>query len=133
MRIIVAGGRDFSNYEFLAQRCADMIKHIYERPDKFNWVFHKDIEFVLGGAKGADSLGLRFAKENKFAYKVIEADWDIYGKSAGYIRNEQMANYATEDSRLGILLAFWDGESKGTKHMIDLANKYNMIVWIVKY
>jgi hypothetical protein len=132
MRIIVAGGRDFDDYESLAQKCADMIKYIYENPSLFGWIFHKDIEFVLGGANGADSLGLKFAKENLYEYKVMNADWDTYGKSAGYIRNEQMAKYAIEDNN-AILLAFWDGVSKGTSHMIELAKKHGLIVWLVRY
>ncbi len=61
--------------------------------------------------------------------KIIEfpADWEKFGKKAGYIRNEEMAKYS--DS----CIVFWDGKSKGTKHMIELAKKYNLNLKIVKY
>jgi len=61
----------------------------------------------------------------------MSADWDKYGKSAGYKRNEEMAIYSKEDN--GVLIAFWDEVSKGTKHMIDLANKHGLKVFVVKY
>ena len=63
----------------------------------------------------------------------MPANWDLYGKSAGFRRNIEMADYAIADNSRGILLAFWDGKSKGTKHMIDIANKYKMEVNIVYY
>lgn len=132
MRIIIAGSRTFNNYDILNQRCSKMVQYIYDNPLIFNWVFHKDIEFVLGGARGADSLGLRFAKENNFAYRVMDADWDTHGKSAGYIRNEQMADYVSEHG-LGILMAFWDGISHGTANMIKIAKRFGIIVWVVRY
>lgn len=63
----------------------------------------------------------------------MAANWDLYGKSAGYRRNEDMAKYAKEDTNIGVLIAFWDRVSKGTKHMIDLANKYRLRVFVVNY
>jgi len=60
----------------------------------------------------------------------MAAEWDKYGKSAGYKRNEQMAIYAKEDN--GVLIAFHNG-SKGTKHMIDLANKHGLRVFVIKF
>jgi hypothetical protein len=62
----------------------------------------------------------------------MSADWEKYGKRAGYIRNEEMAKYAKQDE-IGIAICVWDGESKGTKHMIDLAKKYDLQVFIVKF
>jgi hypothetical protein len=52
------------------------------------------------------------------------ADWERYGKSAGYRRNKEMALVAQA------LVAFWDGESLGTKHMIDIAHKYKLTIKI---
>lgn len=52
-------------------------------------------------------------------------------KSAGYIRNKAMAEYAAQET--GILFAFWDGQSKGTKHMIDLAYQYGLDVHVINY
>lgn len=57
----------------------------------------------------------------------MPADWNKYGKSAGYKRNEQMAIYADA------CLAFWDGKSKGTKHMIGLAKRHNLRLKVVLF
>lgn len=89
----------------------------------------ENLEIISGTANGADKLGERFAKEYNLKIKRFPANWDLYGKSAGYKRNEQMALYAKEDN--GILIAFWNGKSKGTKHMIDIANKYELITVVI--
>ena len=122
MRAIIAGGRNFDNYALLEKECYAIL---------CNYGDKSDIEIVSGCANGADKLGERFA--NDFVLKVIKfpADWDTYGKSAGYKRNEQMAIYAKEQD--GVLVAFWDGKSKGTKHMIDLARKHKLTVHIINY
>ncbi|MEO5581136.1 MAG: SLOG family protein [Saprospiraceae bacterium] len=80
---------------------------------------------VSGTARGTDMLGERYADEKGIPKKQFPADWPKYGKSAGYKRNTEMAKYA--DS----LIAFWDGKSRGTKHMIDLAKQYNLKVRVV--
>ena len=118
MNIIIAGGRDFNNYELLKERCLAII-------DSF--IFKDDIKIVCGKARGADTIGENFAKE--FNYQILEypADWHKYGRSAGYIRNEEMAKVSQ------VLIAFWDGKSKGTKHMINLAKKYNLEIHIINY
>jgi hypothetical protein len=72
-------------------------------------------EVVSGGARGVDRLGEDWAKINKVPVTRFLADWNKYGKRAGYVRNAVMASYGTA------LVAVWDGCSKGTKHMIDLA------------
>jgi hypothetical protein len=72
-------------------------------------------------------LGELYANENNIKIIEFPADWEKFGKKAGYIRNEEMAKYS--DS----CIVFWDGKSKGTKHMIELAKKYNLNLKIVKY
>ena len=114
MKVIIAGGRDFDDYEKLRTYC----DHILED--------QTDIEIVSGTAKGADQMGERYAKEKGYPVKRFPADWSK-GKSAGYIRNEEMAKYADA------LIAFWNGMSKGTEHMINLANKYNLKIRICNY
>lgn len=111
MKLIIAGGRDFDNEEL-------MLKSL-------NW--YQITEVVCGKAKGADSLGEKLA--NKFQIPVVAfpADWEKNGKAAGPIRNVEMGNYADA------LIAFWDGKSKGTKHMIDYMKKLGKPVKVVSY
>ena len=70
-------------------------------------------EVVSGGAQGVDTLGEVWAEKHDIPVKQFLAEWDVYGRSAGYRRNEEMGDYAD------VLLAIWDGKSRGTKHMID--------------
>lgn len=116
MKIIIAGGREFNDYFLLKEECD---KIIGDYPDM--------ITIVSGGARGTDSLGEQYARANNYFIERYPADWDRYGKAAGYRRNEQMAQNAEA------LIAFWDGESKGTKHMIDLAVSYKLKVFVIRY
>ena len=115
MKIIIAGTRDFSDYPLMKEEC-DRILQEYE-----------DIEIVSGGARGADKMGEFYAKERGYPVKLFPADWNRLGKSAGYARNKQMAQYADA------LIAFWDGKSSGTNHMINLAKENNLDVHVIKY
>lgn len=104
MRVIIAGSRDFTDYE--------MLKRCVEQAIEENKL---DItEIVSGKARGADTLGEQYAKEKGIPVRGYPADWDKYGKSAGYIRNEQMGKYAD------FLIAFWHPASKGTTNMIKI-------------
>ncbi|MDD4411986.1 MAG: DUF2493 domain-containing protein [Bacilli bacterium] len=115
-KVIIAGSRDFNNYNLLKEKCDYQLQNIKE-----------EIIIVSGTARGADKLGERYAKEKGYKIDPHPANWDFHGKSAGYIRNEEMAKCSDA------LIACWDGKSKGTKHMIDLANKYGLKVCIVKF
>ena len=75
------------------------------------------MDIVSGCALGADSWGEQWAKENGIPVTEFKADWQHIGNRAGLVRNEEMADYAD------MLIAFWDGESKGTKHMINCMQK----------
>ena len=108
MKVIIAGCRDFSDYECVRA-------HI--DPSKIS-------EIVSGAAKGVDALGERFAFENAIPVKQFPADWNKHGKSAGPIRNRQMAQYADR------LIAFWDGKSRGTKNMIETMKEYDKPVTV---
>jgi Ni,Fe-hydrogenase maturation factor len=114
-KVIIAGGRDFSDYELLLEKCD------YYLTEKTN------VEVVSGGAKGADILGERYAKERNLPLKIFLADWVTLGKRAGFVRNKEMAEYADA------LIAFWDKTSKGTKHMIDIAKEKGLSVKVVYY
>jgi hypothetical protein len=116
-RVIVAGGRDFDDWELLSSTLDSLIL----RPE------HTVI--VSGGAKGADSLGERYAEERGLDLVVMPAEWKRYQnrRSAGFIRNEKMAWFSNR------LIAFWDGASSGTNHMIETARKYNIYKDVVMY
>lgn len=127
-RIIVAGGRDFNDYNLL---CRTIVDYFSENISRDTDHLRHNVEFISGTAKGADNLGETFA--HKYGFEVVRfpADWDVYGKSAGPRRNAEMAKYAAEEN--GVLIAFWDGKSRGTRSMIDLANRYGLEVHIVGY
>lgn len=114
-RVIVAGGRDFNDYELLKQKLDTYLSNL------------KDVEIVSGGCQGADDLGERYAIENRIDLVMFPADWIKYGKAAGPIRNKEMAEYAN------YLIAFWNGKSKGTANMIKLAQDNNLKIKIIRY
>lgn len=115
MKIIIAGGRDFNDYDMLCRRVDKILSR------------QTEIEIVSGRAKGADQLGERYAKERGYIIKMFPADWNTHRKAAGYIRNIEMANYADA------VIVFWDKYSKGSKHMIDIAREENLLLRIIYY
>lgn len=125
LRIIIAGSRDFNDYELLKKSVIEIITKKTMLPDL--------TRIVSGGARGADTLGERFANEMGLEISRFIPDWDGLGKRAGYVRNAEMAKFAVEDDNDGMLIAFWDGKSKGTKHMIDLAKRYGLEVHVVNF
>ncbi len=113
MRLIVAGTRTFNDYEFLKSTLDHLLSNTTE-----------EVIIVSGKARGADSLGERYAKEKGYEVKEFPADWSI-GKSAGPKRNEEMAKYGTH------LVAFWDQMSPGTWNMIQVAKKNGLNVRVI--
>lgn len=113
--VIIAGGRDFTDYGLLKSKCDYFFR------DK------KPTAILCGEARGADSLGKQYAQKHGIPVQSYPAEWNRYGKKAGYIRNKEMAENADA------LVAFWDGASKGTKNMIDLAKAKGLPVRIVHY
>lgn len=116
-KLIIAGGREFSDYGLLQKKVDVMIA---EKRHSCT------IEIVSGKAKGADTLGEKYAAANNFRIKEFPADWSK-GKAAGYERNQAMAEYADA------CICFWDTRSKGTKHMIDLATAAGLPLRVVNY
>lgn len=112
MKTIIAGSRTITDYNIL-------LKALDES-------FMKDdiSEIVCGKAKGVDTLGERYGKENNIQIKYFIPDWDNFGKSAGYKRNLQMGEYADN------AIILWDEESKGTKHMIDIMKRFKKEIFI---
>ena len=115
MRVIIAGSRDFNDYNSLERKMNVILKN------------QDDVTIISGTARGADKLGERYAGENHHKLEKYPAMWDLYGKSAGYKRNEEMAKVA--DS----CVVFWDGKSSGTKHMIDLVKKFNLKLRVINF
>lgn len=116
--VIIAGGRDFNDFELLVTKVNNILSAIPEGTL---------ISIISGTANGADKLGEKYAHHSNMNIISMPAQWDKYGKSAGYKRNEEMAKIADA------CVCFWDGKSKGTKHMIDLAKKYNLKTRVVLY
>lgn len=117
-RVIIAGGRDFNDYALLKAKCDTILAEKAAT---------RRIVIVSGAARGADSLGERYAREHGYALDSHPADWNTHGKAAGPIRNAQMANSADA------LIAFWDGKSHGTKSMINIAKKKGLFVRVISY
>ena len=138
VRIIIAGSRDFSNYDLLVNSVNNVIFDLECRNaetgigNRSRVEERNQIKIISGRARGADKYGEQFAEERDYEVVVFPADWDGLGKRAGYVRNAEMAKFAIADGNFGVLIAFWDGKSKGTKHMIDLAEKYGLEVHIVR-
>lgn len=114
MRVIIAGSRGITDVRAVEQAIAgspfkDRIAHV-----------------ISGGASGVDTLGERWARGMQIPWTVYPARWDEHGKSAGPIRNKQMA--ANADA----LIAVWDGESKGTQHMIETADKCGLETFVYR-
>ena len=120
MKVIVAGGRDFNDYKLLK-----------ETLDSFQQEYGNITEVVSGTAKGVDKLGEQYANENNITIKRFVPDWEGLGKKAGHVRNRLMGDYAKEHN--GMLVAFWDKQSKGTKGMIDYANNIGLKSVVVYY
>lgn len=101
MKVLVCGGRDYQDYESVRTELNKI----------------RDVtEIIHGGARGADTLGGRWAEENNIPVHRVDALWERYGKSAGYRRNVEMLEYNPD-----VVLAF--PGSKGTAMMIELAKK----------
>lgn len=108
IKLIVAGSRGFDNYDFMCYYLDKCLQNLDL----------SQVTIISGGARGADELGERYARERGLNVLVMPAEWNKYGRGAGYIRNEEMAKIATH------CVVFWDGQSRGAEHMIKTARKY---------
>lgn len=115
-RVIVAGSRDFKDYQLLEKTLDYFLQNINE-----------PIRILCGMANGADALGLLYAHWHNYELEKHPAKWNIHGKRAGFIRNEEMANNADA------LVAFWDGKSHGTKDMIKRAQEHGLGIRVIRY
>jgi hypothetical protein len=114
MRVLVCGSR---GWESVWQ-----VRMVYSELDKL-----KPTEIISGGARGADRVAEVWAKTNSVPITVFTPNWEKYGRRAGILRNNQML-----DTNPDLVLAFWDGQSKGTKHTIDEAHRRKMKVEVIR-
>lgn len=122
MKVIIAGSRDFNDYDLLCRSIQNFTN---------NSLF-PITEVVSGTQKGADSLGEKWAEENNIPKKLFPPDWNKYNKAAGPIRNELMAKYAD------YLILFWDGtikgnKGRGSKNMLENMVKLNKPYILISY
>jgi len=120
MRLIIAGTRDFENYELLKASVDEFIE--------LHQLGESDLSVVIisGMAKGADLLGVQYAKERNYPLEEFPADWSK-GRGAGPQRNLRMAKSANA------CIVFWDGRSKGTENMISIAKRHDLKLQVVHY
>lgn len=118
-KLIIAGTRTFSDPHLMQQALSNYLT-------KYQ-LYGRQITVISGTAKGADAMGERFAEANNWQVIRMPAQWNRYGRSAGYKRNEEMAKIADG------CICFWDGISPGTHHMIGLAYQYQLMVEVVNY
>ena len=117
LNLIIAGSRNIADTELVERilnKVRSPIRHV-----------------ISGDARGIDNIGALWAESRGITVIHMPALWDMHGKSAGYLRNVEMAKFAVGDPTLqGALVAIWDGVSRGTKHMIDIAGEHQMKIWI---
>jgi len=111
MKVAVIGSRTFSDYKLVKETLSTINITL----------------LVSGGAIGADSLGEQYAKLNGIPAKIFYPDWKKYGKKAGFIRNSDIINESE------MVIAFWDGKSKGTLDSIKKAEELNKNILIIKF
>jgi hypothetical protein len=115
LKVIVAGGRDFNDYNLLAEKLNKLLSNT------------ANVVIISGMANGADSMAAKYAEENKLRISEFPAQWAKHGKASGFRRNVEMARYADA------CVCFWNGKSPGTKHMIDTAKRMNLKLRIINY
>lgn len=112
MKLIIAGSRTIKNYNLIKSTIDSLNLDIKE--------------IISGTANGIDKLGERYAEENNIDLIKFPADWNKFGKRAGYLRNVEMAKYGNS------CIVFWDGISSGSKHMIKIARDYKLWLKVFK-
>lgn len=110
MNIAIIGSREYPDWRVIHD---------------FVYTLPHDTTVVSGGARGVDRVAESVAKERGLATRIFPADWNMFGKRAGFLRNQDIINAAE------IVVAFWDGTSRGTAHSLGLARAACKPVYIV--
>jgi len=117
LHVLVCGGRDYQNVEQL-YKVLDWVDGSWESADSIGPIS----TIISGHARGADQLAEKYANEKNIPLEVYPAEWDVYGKSAGVIRNQEMLDEGQPD----LVVAFPGGN--GTAHMVKIAQKANVMM-----
>ena len=117
MKVAIIGSRSINHYYWFTIKMADLIR--------VHQIFITEI--ISGGALGVDMMAAKYAQFNNIPVTEIEPDWNTHGKSAGFIRNKTIIE------QCDMALIFWDGESKGTKHGINLCKKLVKPYHLINY
>lgn len=152
LRIIIAGSRFYNDYTVFEK---EVIKNLFELNKKYPQyniltidhqknlykINRSNFEIISGMASGADSLAVKFANQYNLKLVKFPADWKnldakpckvatnehgLYNALAGHNRNRDMAEYAISDGNSGVLILFWDGQSKGSKNMKNQAIMFGL-------
>lgn len=117
MRVIVCGSRRWNDRQAISSRLADLV---CDHPGE-------EITIVEGDGGNADKMAGQEALKGGLLVEPHPADWKRHGKSAGYVRNAEMVELGAD-----LVIAFWDGRSKGTQHTMDLARAAGIPVDVIR-
>lgn len=129
MRVLVCGSRHFKDKDLLyntLDATATEYK-LWAIPDEYGNTLPLGMEIISGCAKGADSIAIDYAVVNWLKLYEYPADWNTYGKAAGPIRNKQMLDEGKPD----LVIAFMFKDSRGTKNMVEQAEKAGVPVKVI--
>lgn len=118
MRVAIVGSRTFTDWPIFCEHVTRELWNPLADSDGPH-------EIISGGASGADALAKRYAESRGWPYTEFPADWEKWGKAAGLIRNRDIVRAADR------VIAFWDGESRGTAHTIATAKTEAVPVTII--
>ncbi|MDD3035230.1 MAG: SLOG family protein [Bacteroidales bacterium] len=111
--VIISGSRDFSDYIIFEK----FISRAIESIKKYN------LTFIHGDAMGADKLAIKYCRSTGYEIKAFPADWQVFGKCAGVLRNQEMLDYAIKNFDKAVLIAFPSKQGRGTQHMIKICKE----------
>jgi hypothetical protein len=110
MNVAIVGSRSINDYNLFQESLSEILGELMCDGTIIDCI-------VSGGASGVDTMAERYAKAHKIPTKICKPDWNTFGKRAGFLRNKQIVEYSD------VVIVYWDGVSKGSKHDIDLAEK----------
>lgn len=121
MIIIITGSRSITDYATVRDGIEAALAELRYTTEDVE-------ELVSGGARGVDSLAERWAAIHQIPVHRFDPDWERYKRSAGIVRNKEMARYGMDNQSHTVVVALWDGKSAGTKHMMDYCRIGGLLV-----